>query len=347
MNLLPTALAAAVPALAIALALAIDRRFGEPPLRWHPVVWIGHYLGRAGRRLPELAPRSAFVAGLLAWAAGALGAVALATLAESLLRHWLLPQGGWGALALAAGLGLLLKPMLSWRMLRDEVAAVDTALAEGVDAGRRQIARLASRDTTQLTPAEVRETAIETLAENLNDSVIAPLFWFALAGLPGAVLFRYANTADAMWGYRGRWEWAGKFAAHADDVLAWLPARLTARLLLPLHCRWARLAVEARRTPSPNGGWPMGAMALALGVKLRKPGVYALNAGAPEPGAADLTRALAHAGRSLRGGVLLLALLAAAVGAWRGVGSAGRSLQPGDLLWMTQAPSPARHGAAA
>lgn len=340
-------LAALVPALALLMALGLDRLFGEPPLRWHPVVWMGHYLGWAGRRLPELRPRRAFVAGALAWCAGAVTVVALAAVAEALLRRWWLGHGAWAALTVAGALGVLLKPLLSWRMLREEVAAVDTALGQGVDAGRRQIARLASRDTTQLTLAEVRETAIETLAENLNDSVIAPLFWFAIAGLPGAVLFRYANTADAMWGYRGRWEWAGKFAAHADDVLAWLPARLTARLLLPLRYRWSRLAAEARRTPSPNGGWPMGAMALALGVKLRKPGVYVLHADAPEPAAADLNRALAHAGRGLRSGVLLLALLAAAVGAWRGAGSAGRSLQPGDLLWMTQAPSPARHGAAA
>lgn len=330
-------LAAAVPAVALLLALAIDRLFGEPPLRWHPVVWMGHYLGWAGRRLPDMRPRRAFVAGVLAWCAGALAVVALAALAESLLRRWWLGHGAGDALAVAGVLGVLLKPMLSWRMLRDEVAAVEAALGQGVDAGRRQVARLASRDTTQLSAGEVRETAIETLAENLNDSVIAPLFWFAVAGLPGAVLFRYANTADAMWGYRGRWEWAGKFAARADDVLAWLPARLTARLLLPLRCRWARLAREARLTPSPNGGWPMAAMALALGVRLRKPGVYALHRHAPEPAPADVTRALQRAGRGLWIAALMLALLAGGVGAWRGAG--GQALRPADLGWMTHAPS--------
>ncbi len=88
----------------------------------------------------------------------------------------------------------------------------------------------------------MRESAIESLAENLNDSVVAPIFWFVLFGLPGAALYRFANTADAMWGYRGlrhgvNWEWAGKWAARADDVLSWLPARLTA-LLLVLCSGW-------------------------------------------------------------------------------------------------------------
>lgn len=309
-----------LPPLAIGLALALDTLFGEPPPRWHPVVWMGRYLAWAGRALPGWAPRRALAGGMLAWWAGALPLVAAAVVLEVLLHRWLLPQGPAGLLAAAGVIGVLLKPMLSWRMLREEVAAVDHALEQGVEAGRARIGRLASRDTTRLTPAEVRETAIETLAENLNDSVVAPLLWFALAGLPGAVLFRFANTADAMWGYRGRWEWAGKFAARADDLLAWLPARLTARALLPRRLPWRQLAAEAVRTPSPNGGWPMAAMALALQVRLRKPGVYALNAAAPEPGSAQLRQAIGQAGRALRrcGGVLLL--LSAAVAAWRGIG---------------------------
>jgi len=119
-----------------------------------------------------------------------------------------------------------------------------------------------------------------------------------LAGLPGAVVYRFANTADAMWGYRGRYEWAGKFAARADDVLSWLPARLTALLLWPAPRCWQLLRIEATRTPSPNGGWPIGAMALRLGVRLRKPGVYALNGQSPSPSAADTAKALRIATRA-------------------------------------------------
>lgn len=293
----------AAVAIACAAALALDRAFGEPPPRLHPVVGMGRYLGALGPRLLALAPRGAFVGGALAWLAGAHAVVLLAWV----LQWALVLSLPWWAAALA--LGLLLKPLLSWRMLRDEVAAVEAALARSPDEGRRRLQRLVSRDTSRLEPHEVREAAIETLAENLNDSVVAPLFWFAVAGLPGAALYRFANTADAMWGYRGRWEWAGKWAARADDALSWLPARLTALLLALAAGRLpAGLGAEARRTPSPNGGWPMGAMALLLGVRLSKPGVYALNAPGRAPEGTDLRRALAWCGRA----VALAAVLCAA-----------------------------------
>ena len=163
----------------------------------------------------------------------------------------------------------------------------------GAEGGARAEAR-----PTVLSAEQERESAIESLAENLNDSGVAPLFWFAVAGLPGAALYRFANTADAMWGYRGEregrvWEWAGKWAAWADDALSWLPARLTA-LLLQLAA-WRRvpgLAQQARLTPSPNSGWPMAAMARLLGVALGKPGVYTLNAGARAPTPADTQAAI-------------------------------------------------------
>jgi adenosylcobinamide-phosphate synthase len=142
--------------------------------------------------------------------------------------------------------------------------------------------------------------------------VVAPLFWAALLGLPGAVLYRFANTADAMWGYRGRFEWAGKWAARADDVLSWLPARLTG-LALAVPAQWPLLRREARQTPSPNGGWPMGAMALRLGVCLRKPGVYTLNAQAAEPTAGHVQRAL-RAATAVAWGAAALAALAALPG---------------------------------
>ncbi len=204
--------------------------------------------------------------------------------------QWAAFQLPWYLAALL--LGLALKPMLAWAMLRSEVAAVEVALGQSLDAGRQRLAMLVSRDTANLNEFEVRESAIESLAENLNDSVVAPIFWFVLFGLPGAAVYRFANTADAMWGYRGlrngmNWEWAGKWAARADDVLSWLPARITALLLALISggIRLQKLGEEARKTSSPNSGWPMAAMALALGVRLQKPGVYVLNASGrpPEP----------------------------------------------------------------
>jgi adenosylcobinamide-phosphate synthase len=162
----------------------------------------------------------------------------------------------------------------------------------------------------------VRESAIESLAENLNDSVVAPRFWFVLLGLPGAALYRFANTADAMWGYPGSrggrfWQWAGKWAARADDVLSWVPARITAALLAAVHggLHWQRLAQEARKTPSPNSGWPMAAMALALGVRLAKPGVYVLHPAGREPGPLDTRRAAKLAFNAVLG-LIAIALLA-------------------------------------
>lgn len=286
--------------LAVLVALAVDRVFGEPPARWHPVVGMGRYLSFMGRRVGptvgslRLRP---FVLGAAAWWLGAALVVGL-----SLGASWLI--GGWVWWVQALALGVLLKPLLAWRMLRSEVRAVEAALAQSLAAGRERLSWLVSRDVGSLDAAQVRESAIESLAENLNDSVVAPLFWFAIAGLPGAALYRFANTADAMWGYRGQrdgidWTWAGKWAARADDVLSWLPARITGALLglLGAPRSWRDWPVQARRTPSPNSGWPMAAMALALDVRLAKPGVYVLHPAGRPAQAADTQRAVELAGR--------------------------------------------------
>jgi adenosylcobinamide-phosphate synthase len=221
---------------------------------------------------------------------------------------------GLGALLAACLLGLLLKPMLAWALLKSEVLAVEKALDPGqggsLAAGRERLSWLVSRDVANLTEAQVRESAIESLAENLNDSVVAPIFWFVLLGLPGAALYRFANTADAMWGYPGvykgqNWQWAGKWAARADDLLSYIPARITGVLLAVVSrgVTWQTLRTEARRTPSPNSGWPMAAMALALGVCLQKPGVYALNTLGRPVEAPDVPLAIIYASKALLVGV--------------------------------------------
>ncbi len=287
----------AVFGAALLLALAIDVLWGEPPAPLHPVVWMGKALQGCGERIAPLQPvvddYKSFWLAALAWCA--LAAIVLVVTSALQWAAWdALPP--WGV---ALALGLMLKPLLSWRMLRDEVQAVEQALAQSLPAGRERLAWLVSRDTAELDAQAVREAAIETLAENLNDSVVAPLFWFALLGLPGAALYRFANTADAMWGYPGMrngryWQWAGKWAARADDVLSWLPARLTALLLALAARRWPQgLAAQARKTPSPNSGWPMAAMALLLGLRLSKPGVYQLNASGQAPSSLGTRRALA------------------------------------------------------
>ncbi|MCV0440230.1 MAG: adenosylcobinamide-phosphate synthase CbiB [Hydrogenophaga sp.] len=312
-----------VAPLAVLVALALDRALGEPPARWHPVVWIGHCLSFMGRRVAPPAGTTranaarALAGGALAWC---LGAALVVLVAQALV--WAMSGWPWWIQALAAG--VLLKPLLAWRMLRDEVSAVEDALGGSLAAGRARLAWLVSREVGAMDATQVRESAIESLAENLNDSVVAPLFWFAIAGLPGAALYRFANTADAMWGYRGErngrdWTWAGKWAARADDVLSWLPARLTGALLglLGAAPRWRTLAAQARRTPSPNSGWPMAAMALALDVRLAKPGVYELHGAGRSPQAADTAQALRLAGRVVAA-LTICALLWAAL-AWREV----------------------------
>ena len=302
-------LTALVFAGALLVALLVDRYFGEPPTRLHPVVWMGNYLDWAARwvhRMPSPAVRDlkAFTLGALAWLAG----VALVAVVAGALQWAVLQLPG---LLSALLLGLALKPTLAWAMLGREVQAVEDALGESLAAGRERLSWLVSRDTSNLSASEVRESAIESLAENLNDSVVAPIFWFVLFGLPGAAVYRFANTADAMWGYRGMrngvcWEWAGKWAARADDVLSWLPARLTALLLAVVApgVRLASLRFEARKTPSPNSGWPMAAMALALGVCLHKPGVYALNPSGAPPQPANTSTALKYASKVLVASVI-------------------------------------------
>ena len=300
-------------AIALLVALSVDRWWGEPRARLHPVVWMGNYLGWAGNWLqrrtlqdPQQRDLKAFWLGAQVWIAGA----AMVLVAAWLLQALCLALPWWAAGLL---LGLLLKPMLAWAMLKNEVQAVEAALAESLPAGRERLRWLVSRDVAQLTDTEVRESAIETLAENLNDSVVAPIFWFVLLGLPGAALYRFANTADAMWGYPGiypsngqgrNWAWAGKWAARADDVLSFVPARLTAVLLLGVAgvhglALAPQLRAEANKTPSPNSGWPMAAMALTLGVAVRKPGVYVLNPQGRAVVAADTAQAVAYASKVL------------------------------------------------
>ena len=300
-----------VMSVVLLLALWIDRRWGEPPVAIHPVVWIGHYLKVCGRVTVRCPPAPAFVLGALAWMAGAAAAGVLAWALQALgfwqiARFMARPgiESGLAAIVLIALMAWLLKSMLSWRMLVDEVGAVEAALRQSLPAGRERLSWLVSRDTASLSESQVRESAIETLAENLNDSVVAPIFWFVLLGLPGAAIYRFANTADAMWGYRGtyrgqHWEWAGKWAARADDALSWLPARLTAWLLMGVtrQVQFCALRREAARTPSPNSGWPMAAMAMALGITLGKPGVYALNANGSPPQASDVPLAQKYASK--------------------------------------------------
>ena len=302
---------AMVTAGALLLALWVDHVWGEPAERWHPVVWMGRYLDFVVPRFAPLVQGAdsqwrIFWQGAMYWCIGA-AVCAVAFAGVDYFVKLLHP-----AFAILL-IGLALKPLLAMAMLCREVLAVEVALNESLTAGREQLARLVSRDTLQLSEREVREAAIETLAENLNDSVISPIFWFVLGGLPAAALYRFANTADAMWGCPGLragrdWSWAGKWAARADDVLSWPGARLTALLVWGcsgVRWPWGVLRQQAHQTPSPNSGWPMAAFALALGISLSKPGVYSLNPQAEQVTSQYLTETLYLAKKVLLAGIFI------------------------------------------
>ena len=282
---------------ALLLALALDA-LGEPPARVHPVVWMGHYLKWARKGWKAETPTSQLLEGAAGWALGA-GLAAGAGYAASRARWYVQ--------------GVLLKPLLARRALFAAVGEVGAALEkDDLPEARRLLAwHLVSRDTSELSAAEVAGAAIESLAENLSDSVVAPLLAYRVGGLPLAAAYRLTNTADAMWGYRvGELEYAGKTAARVDDLLNLAPARLTAAcaLIAAGGRGWRVWARDRHRTASPNAGHPMSAFAGALGVQLDKRGVYVLHAGGREPGAADLRRAARLAHRTLGLAVLFLGL---------------------------------------
>lgn len=290
-----------VPALAMLTALALDAALGDPPNRFHPTAWMGSLISYAKEGRPRRAvdarprPTAELAYGGALVASGMAATAAVALLAKRVAQR--LPP----ALALLAEAALL-KTTLSLRGLDRAAGQVQSALHAGdLPEARRLVSyHLVSRDTSALDEGGVAAAAIESVAENASDGVIAPLFWYCLGGLPAALAYRFANTADAMLGYHSaELEWLGKIPARLDDALNWLPARLSG-LLLALVAPAAggspaaalrALGRDARATASPNAGYPMSAAAGALDVALEKHGHYHLNAAARRPSAADIGRA--------------------------------------------------------
>jgi adenosylcobinamide-phosphate synthase len=271
-------------------ALALDLAFGEPPARFHPVVWMGR-LNTALRRRAPSRNRPAFL-----W--GAFMAVLGPAVFGGLTWLTLDRTGGLARTLIAI---FLLKSSFAIRALVRAGLAVARPLAAGdLDGARAGLRSLVSRETAALPAPLIAAATIESVAENASDSIVAPLFFFAIAGVPGAVAYRAVNTLDAMIGYRGPLEWLGKAAARLDDVANLVPARVTALLLAlaaPLGggstgralAVWAR---DRKLTESPNAGHPMAAMAGALAVELEKRSHYRLGAGLNPPSARDIGRAI-------------------------------------------------------
>ncbi|MFV0300038.1 MAG: adenosylcobinamide-phosphate synthase CbiB [Paracoccus sp. (in: a-proteobacteria)] len=295
--------------LSALLALLVDALVGWPDAVYrrigHPVTWLGRLIAALETRLnhgPHRIARGALATAL--------------TLAAAILPAWALAQLAGPLLA-----GLLAWPLIAARSLNDHVAAVARPLIAGDLAGARAAtSMIVGRDVTRADPAALSRATLESLAENASDGVIAPLFWLAVAGLPGVAGYKAINTLDSMIGHRNpRYEGFGKVAARLDDLANLIPARLTA-LLFALAARSApalRCALaEARRHRSPNAGWPEAAMAGALGIRLSGPRQYGervamepwLNGAAPDPGPTDIARGLRLYRRTLAVTALLLAL---------------------------------------
>ena len=193
----------------------------------------------------------------------------------------------WGVLVMARNLSVWLEVVLSavlvfyclaGKTLIDEVQAVFRETDVSLERGRKQVARIVGRDTSELTAQEVRIAALETLAENLSDGVVAPLFWYMVAGVPGMMAYKMVNTLDSMVGYKNeRYRNFGCFAARLDDVANYIPARLTALLMVLVSGRWSLLAFVkryGRQHASPNSGYPESALAGILDCRFGGPHVY-------------------------------------------------------------------------
>lgn len=257
--------------LALLFGWILDLLLGDPAWLPHPVVGFGKMIAFGEHRQNKGTHRK------LKGAVLAIGLI-LATFAATWLLLYAiskLPS------PLGEGLGvrlLLIFFCLAGTTLIREVREVFLALDRSLEEGRRQVARIVGRDTSELSAQEVRTAALETLAENLSDGVIAPLFWLALLGVPGMVAYKMVNTLDSMIGYRTvRYREFGCWAAHIDDIANYIPARLTALLMIIVAGR-PRLAGfvwrNGCRHASPNSGYPEAALAGILNCRFGGPHYY-------------------------------------------------------------------------
>lgn len=255
--------------LPLLIGWLLDLLIGDPQWLPHPVVWFGKAISACEHKLNRGHHRNA---------KGAVVAICLIALVFALtwlVRYWLLSLSSYLLLLLDA---IIIFYCLAGTTLIREVREVFFALDRSLEEGRQQVARIVGRDTSELSAQEVRTAALETLAENLSDGVIAPLFWFALLGTPGMLAYKMVNTLDSMIGYKTeRYKDFGCWAAHIDDVANYIPARLTALLMVLASGKLNLLAFVWRNGPrhaSPNSGYPEAALAGILNCRFGGPHYY-------------------------------------------------------------------------
>lgn len=311
---------------AMALAMAIDGVLGWPGRLYarigHPVTWLGRAIALLDRRLNRESHGAALRR--LAGCGTLLAIVALAALPAWAVSR-ALPGGALGLLMTA----VLAWPFLAVRSMHDHVLAVATPLSQGdLPGARRAVSMIVGRNPEALDEAGVARAALESLAENTSDGIVAPLFWGVLLGLPGIAAYKAVNTLDSMIGHRTpRHDAFGWASARFDDLVNLAPARLTGLIFALVSGAPARalacMRADAARHRSPNAGWPEAAMAGALGIRLSGPRVYAgrvaqepwVNGAAPDPQAGDLQRGLRLYRRAMLALAAALALGAILAGA--------------------------------
>jgi adenosylcobinamide-phosphate synthase len=266
--------------LILLLALLIDLVLGEPPNPVHPVVWMGKLVSLLMKGAPgsQRSRTAQFLYGVIV----------------TVLTIGIFSVAAYFVLAYIRNLNIvayilvgavLFKTMFSLRGLGKAALRVKNLLIEDkLPEARAAVKALVGRDTTQLDSGQVVSATVESVAENSCDSFVAPLLYFLLLGVPGALAYRAVNTLDNCIGFRGKYEYLGKFAARLDDVVNFVPARITAFIFVvagwisrnDIRGAWRIMFRDHSKTASPNGGWTMGAMAGALGVQLEKVGYYKL-----------------------------------------------------------------------
>ncbi|EKX50113.1 hypothetical protein GUITHDRAFT_135306 [Guillardia theta CCMP2712] len=264
-------------------AFCWDRFLGEPPYTLHPVVWTGNAISKLLSWVPDRAYSSPAL-GLFCGSLITLSCACTSFAAVRSLDQWLqlLPHARFLHFAFGAW---LLKSSHSLHLLGACAMQMKKLLdRQDLPRARNQLCWLCSRDPSKLDEKELVAGTLESISENLSDGYVAPLCWFSVLGLPGAVTYRVINTLDSRVGYRGRFEYLGKVAAWLDDAVNLVPARLTAALLALSSASTGDSARDsivtawqhAGRCESPNAGWPMAALAGAMGVRLEKRGCYSL-----------------------------------------------------------------------
>ena len=255
--------------LPLLIGWLLDLLLGDPIWLPHPVVWFGKAIAACEHKLNR---------GNFRKAKGAFVAIVLIALVFALswfLRRLLLPLPSYLLLLFDA---IIIFYCLAGTTLIREVREVFLALDRSLDEGRQQVARIVGRDTSELSAQEVRTAALETLAENLSDGVIAPLFWLAILGTPGMLAYKMVNTLDSMIGYKTeRYKAFGCWAAHIDDIANYIPARLTAFLMILATGKLGRLRFvwkNGRNHASPNSGYPEAALAGILNCRFGGPHYY-------------------------------------------------------------------------